>query len=131
MCNDRISFINLGRHRFHEHAAALNVSSSALYTALLADAEKQPPNWDLQGRQVNIWKKLGVTSDSIVRMPSLIPYQLGYIPSDVWEVGGTNTKQVSRTLEVSCFSSRCEWCRSKPISSMLSMTSPSHKSPRS
>ncbi|CAL1712499.1 unnamed protein product [Somion occarium] len=67
--------------KFHEHAAALNVSSSALYTALLADAEKQPPNWDLQGRQVNIWKKLG------------------YIPSDVWEVGGTNTKQVSRTLE--------------------------------
>ncbi|KAL4242836.1 Peptide-N(4)-(N-acetyl-beta-glucosaminyl)asparagine amidase [Abortiporus biennis] len=67
--------------KFHEHAAALNVSSSALYTALLADAETQSPNWDLQGRQANIWKTLG------------------YIPSDVWEPSGTNTKQVSRTLE--------------------------------
>ena len=45
--------------RFHEHAAALNVSVDALYAALLADAEDQPPNWDLQGRQANVWKELG------------------------------------------------------------------------
>ncbi len=32
-----------------------------LYNALLADAEDQPPNWDLQGRQANIWKMLGTT----------------------------------------------------------------------
>lgn len=56
---------------------------TSLYEALLADAEDQPPNWDLQGRQANIWKTLG------------------YIPSDVWEPSGTNTKQVSRTLEYS------------------------------
>ncbi|TDL18249.1 glycoside hydrolase family 92 protein [Rickenella mellea] len=67
--------------KFNEHAAALNVSATDLYTALLADAEVQPPNWDLQGRQANVWKSLG------------------YIPSDVWEPSGTNTKQVSRTLE--------------------------------
>ncbi|KIP07755.1 glycoside hydrolase family 92 protein [Phlebiopsis gigantea 11061_1 CR5-6] len=67
--------------KYHEHLDALNVSANALYEALLADAEVQPPNWDLQGRQVNIWK------------------QLGYIPSDVWEPSGTNTKQVSRALE--------------------------------
>ncbi|KAI0085290.1 family 92 glycosyl hydrolase, partial [Irpex rosettiformis] len=67
--------------KFHEHLSALNVSSDDLYTALLADAELQPPNWDLQGRQADVWKTLG------------------YIPSDVWEPSGTNTKQVSRALE--------------------------------
>ncbi|KAH9903165.1 glycoside hydrolase family 92 protein [Cubamyces lactineus] len=67
--------------KFHEHAQELSVDPDALYQALLADAELQPPNWDLQGRQVNIWKSLG------------------YIPSDVWERSGTNSKQVSRTLE--------------------------------
>ncbi|KAI0365413.1 glycoside hydrolase family 92 protein [Pilatotrama ljubarskyi] len=67
--------------KFHEHASDLSVPADALYQALLADAELQPPNWDLQGRQVNIWKTLG------------------YIPSDVWERSGTNSKQVSRTLE--------------------------------
>ena len=45
--------------RYHEHLDALNVSASALYEALIADAEVQPPNWDLQGRQVNIWKQIG------------------------------------------------------------------------
>ncbi|GJE96620.1 glycoside hydrolase family 92 protein [Phanerochaete sordida] len=67
--------------KYHEHLDVLNVSAPALYSALVADAEVQPPNWDLQGRQANIWKSLG------------------YIPSDIWEPSGTNTKQVSRTLE--------------------------------
>ncbi|KAI0081607.1 glycoside hydrolase family 92 protein [Panus rudis PR-1116 ss-1] len=67
--------------KFADKAASLDVSADALYNALIPDAEDQPPNWDLQGRQVNIWKSLG------------------YIPSDVFESGGTNTRQVSRTLE--------------------------------
>ncbi|KAI9068181.1 glycoside hydrolase family 92 protein [Trametes sanguinea] len=67
--------------KFHDHATDLSVPADALYQALLADAELQPPNWDLQGRQANIWKSQG------------------YIPSDVWERSGTNSKQVSRTLE--------------------------------
>ncbi|KAH9835013.1 glycoside hydrolase family 92 protein [Rhodofomes roseus] len=67
--------------KYYEQATELNVSSTDLYSALLADAEVQPPNWNLVGRQVNIWKSLG------------------YIPSDVWEPSGTNTKQVSRTIE--------------------------------
>ncbi|THH06986.1 hypothetical protein EW145_g3696 [Phellinidium pouzarii] len=67
--------------KFHEQAEALNISAADLYNALLADAEDQPPNWDLQGRQANIWKILG------------------YIPDDIFETSGTNTKQVSRTLE--------------------------------
>ncbi|KAF9483277.1 glycoside hydrolase family 92 protein [Pholiota conissans] len=67
--------------KFHQQAQALNVSPTDLYNALLADAELQSPNWNLQGRQANIWK------------------QLGYIPQDMFDAGGANTKQVSRTLE--------------------------------
>ena len=59
----------------------MDVDPEALYNALLADAEHQPPDWNLQGRQVNIWKSLG------------------YVPQDLIEPGGANTKQVSRTLE--------------------------------
>ena len=67
--------------KYAEHVAELNVSADALYAALLADAEDQPPDWNLQGRQVNVWKSTG------------------YIPQDLIEPGGANTKQVSRTLE--------------------------------
>ncbi|KAJ3768583.1 glycoside hydrolase family 92 protein [Lentinula raphanica] len=67
--------------KFSNQAAALNVSADDLYTALLADAELQPPNWNLQGRQADAWK------------------QFNYIPQDMFDAGGANTKQVSRTLE--------------------------------
>ncbi|KAH7921949.1 glycoside hydrolase family 92 protein [Leucogyrophana mollusca] len=67
--------------KFHEHAAALNVSADDLYTALLVDAEDQPDDWDLQGRQTDAWK------------------QYNFIPSDIYAAGGAATKQVSRTLE--------------------------------
>ena len=68
--------------RFKEHADALSVPADALYNALLADAELEPSNWDLQGRQASTWKTVG------------------YIPQDLFERNGTNSKQVSRTLEV-------------------------------
>ncbi|KAG6844803.1 hypothetical protein H0H87_003629 [Tephrocybe sp. NHM501043] len=66
---------------FHDHAAALNVSADDLYTGLLRDAEDEPPNWNLQGRQATAWK------------------QFNYIPQDMFAPGGANTKQASRTLE--------------------------------
>ncbi|KAG6810816.1 hypothetical protein H0H92_010206 [Tricholoma furcatifolium] len=67
--------------KFHQQAAALNVSADDLYNALLADAEDQPANWNLQGRQADAWK------------------QFNYIPQDMFSPGGANTKQASRTLE--------------------------------
>ncbi|KAJ7135659.1 glycoside hydrolase family 92 protein [Mycena epipterygia] len=51
-------------------------SANDLYTALLADAEDQPVNWNLQGRQADVWKE-----------------------KDTTYPGGANTKQVSRALE--------------------------------
>ncbi|KAF9243817.1 glycoside hydrolase family 92 protein [Melanogaster broomeanus] len=67
--------------KFHDYAPILDVSADDLYAALIADAENQPPNWDLQGRQTSVWK------------------QYGFIPSDIYASGGTATRQVSRTLE--------------------------------
>ncbi|CAA7263424.1 unnamed protein product [Cyclocybe aegerita] len=67
--------------KFQKQAETLQVSATDLYDALLADAELQPPNWNLQGRQADLWK------------------ELGYIPHDMFFAGGANTKQVSRTLE--------------------------------
>lgn len=69
--------------KFHEQAQALGVSADDLYTALLADAEKQPSSWAFQGRQANVYN------------------QFGYLPWDVVENGFAelNTRHVSRTLE--------------------------------
>lgn len=44
--------------RYHEQAAALNVSGSDLYNALITDSESEPGDWNLQGRQVNAWVEL-------------------------------------------------------------------------
>lgn len=45
--------------RFPSQASSLGVDPEGLYNALLADAENLPPNWDLQGRQVDAWIKYG------------------------------------------------------------------------
>ncbi|KAJ7051298.1 glycoside hydrolase family 92 protein [Mycena amicta] len=70
-----------GKPQYSKQAASLGVSAKDLYNALLADAENTPPNWNLQGRQADVWK------------------EKGYIPSDTTYPGGANTKQVSRALE--------------------------------
>ncbi|KAI0260073.1 glycoside hydrolase family 92 protein [Gloeopeniophorella convolvens] len=67
--------------KYAKHVSSLNVSADALYAALVADAETLPPDWDLQGRQVDAW------------------HQFGYIPQDLVEPGGTPSKVVSRALE--------------------------------
>ncbi|KAI5894878.1 uncharacterized protein SCHCODRAFT_02495315 [Schizophyllum commune H4-8] len=67
--------------KLQDHVAALDVSADDLYTALLADAEEQPPNWNVQGREANAWK------------------EYNYIPQFFFNPGGANTKWVSRTLE--------------------------------
>jgi len=91
--------------RFNKQAAALDVSATDLYNALLADAELQPPNWNLQGRQANLWKQLGksIYIFIICRPRSQSILSQGYIPQDMFDAGGANTKQVSRTAEVCLF----------------------------
>jgi hypothetical protein len=88
--------------RYHDQASALNVSATDLYNALLANAEKQPPNWNLQGRQANAWKAHSKPQISPLGFDVVLINLtfVDYIPKDSTDGGGTNTKQVSRTLEV-------------------------------
>ncbi|KAK7458786.1 hypothetical protein VKT23_009791 [Stygiomarasmius scandens] len=67
--------------KFQNLAGELEVSPDDLYAALVADAENTPKNWNIQGRQADVWK------------------EKGYIPSDTTYRGGSNTKQVSRSIE--------------------------------
>jgi hypothetical protein len=41
---------------YHNEAKDLNVDMDTLYAALLADAENEPPEWDIQGRQAGVYK---------------------------------------------------------------------------
>ncbi|KAF5368241.1 hypothetical protein D9757_011215 [Collybiopsis confluens] len=67
---------------YHEYAGALNVSVSDLYSALVTDSESEPNDWDLQGRQADIW------------------VEFNYIPDELFlDFQGTPTRQVSRSLE--------------------------------
>src|SRR6266404_5686676 len=67
---------NLKGARFQQQAASLNVSAESLYAALVADAENLPPSMDVQGRQVDVWKKyraprfVGLTPLLSTRFPS-------------------------------------------------------------
>ncbi|KAN0133100.1 Glycosyl hydrolase family 92 domain containing protein [Lactarius tabidus] len=69
--------------KFQNRATSLNVSTESLYAALVADAENLPPNFNLQGRQVDAWK------------------QYHYLPIDSRSTaaGSANTRVVSRALE--------------------------------
>lgn len=41
---------------YHNEAAELGVSLDDLYSALVTDAEVNPPEWNIHGRQVNVYK---------------------------------------------------------------------------
>ncbi|CAE7130362.1 unnamed protein product [Rhizoctonia solani] len=67
--------------RWGSRSSELGVSVDDLYSALVTNAEDQPENWNLQGRQTEVWK------------------EYGYVPADIWEPSGANTKQASRSVE--------------------------------
>ena len=74
-----------------------------LYSALVVDAEQTAQDWDLQGRTADAWKKYGTQMDfffMIHWVPALKVLGTGYLPHDLDETGGSNTRQVSRSLEV-------------------------------
>lgn len=41
---------------YHNEAAELGVNLDDLYSALMTDAEVNPPEWNIHGRQVNVYK---------------------------------------------------------------------------
>jgi hypothetical protein len=41
---------------YHNEAEALGINLDELYAAQIADAEVNPPEWNIQGRQSNVYK---------------------------------------------------------------------------
>ena len=67
------------RYRFPEYAAQLNVSMDDLYAALLADAEEESTEIDLQGRIALLWNQFGAHNDSEKFRTSSYPNQAIYL----------------------------------------------------
>ncbi|OBZ71008.1 hypothetical protein A0H81_09134 [Grifola frondosa] len=67
---------------YHNEAAALGIDLEELYAAMIADGDVNPPEWNIQGRQVNVYK------------------QYGYVPFAVLDTmsTGRQTREGSRTL---------------------------------
>lgn len=68
---------------YHNEAKKLGIDLDELYAALVTDGEVNPPEWNIEGRQVNVYK------------------QYGYVPFAVLDVSSTGrqTREGSRTLE--------------------------------
>lgn len=71
--------------KYHNEAQALGVDLDELYSALVTDAQVNPPEWNIEGRQVNVLK------------------EYGFIPANVLDTSSTGmqTREGSRTLEYS------------------------------
>ncbi|TFY63838.1 hypothetical protein EVG20_g6155 [Dentipellis fragilis] len=68
---------------YHDEAQKLGIDLNELYAAQVADAEVNPPEWNIEGRQVNVYK------------------QFGFVPFAVLDTmsTGEQTREGSRTLE--------------------------------
>ncbi|KAJ6629531.1 glycoside hydrolase family 92 protein [Mycena sp. CBHHK59/15] len=68
---------------YHNEAAALGIDLEELYSAAWTDAEVNPPEWNIQGRQSNVYN------------------EFGYVPFAVLDISSTGrqTREGSRTLE--------------------------------
>ncbi|KAH9484970.1 putative secreted glycosidase [Psilocybe cubensis] len=70
---------------YHNEATQLGIDLNELYAAMVTDAEVNPPEWNIEGRQSNVYN------------------QYGYVPFAVLDVSSTGrqTREGSRTLEYS------------------------------
>ncbi|KAI0072512.1 glycoside hydrolase family 92 protein [Panus rudis PR-1116 ss-1] len=68
---------------YHNEAKALGIDLNELYSAMLADGELNPPEWNIMGRQANVYKEFGFVPFSVLD------------PSST----GRQTREGSRTLE--------------------------------
>lgn len=87
---------------YHDEAAALGIDLEELYSAMLADAQNTPPNWDIQGRQAAVYK---CVFERVMRakIEYHVDSQYGYVPFSALDTSsvGRHTREGSRTLEVS------------------------------
>ncbi|KAL1694850.1 glycoside hydrolase family 92 protein [Schizophyllum commune] len=70
---------------YHTEASALGIDLDELYSSILTDGEVNPPEWNIYGRQSNVYK------------------EYGYVPYNVLDTAsvGRQTREASRTLEYS------------------------------
>ncbi|KIP11580.1 glycoside hydrolase family 92 protein [Phlebiopsis gigantea 11061_1 CR5-6] len=70
---------------YHDQAATLGIDLNDLFSAMLADGENTPANWDIEGREAGVYNKYG------------------YVPASAFETDsvGRQTREGSRTLEYS------------------------------
>ena len=89
---------------YHNEAQQLGIDLDELYSALITDGEVNPPEWNTEGRQVNVYEYVvnylyvpSSWSDQSGRSR-----QYGYVPFAVLDVSSTGrqTREGSRTLEV-------------------------------
>lgn len=90
---------------YHNEAAQLGVDIKELYSALKTDAELNPPEWNIHGRQVNVYKcaLMSIRNIAFVSDQKLcICREYGYVPYAVFDPSSTGrqTREASRTLEV-------------------------------
>lgn len=85
---------------YHNEAARLGIDLEELYAALLADGDLNPPEWNIQGRQVNVYKCVLFCRASALCLRIFRQYK--YVPFSVLDVSSTGrqTREGSRTLEV-------------------------------
>lgn len=87
---------------YHNEAAQLGIDLEELYQAQWTDGEVNPPEWNIEGRQVNVYK---YGCDCCYPGCDLTRpcRQFGYVPFAVLDVSSTGrqTREGSRTLEVS------------------------------
>ncbi len=86
---------------YHDEAAQLGIDLEELYSAMLADANNTPPNWDIEGREADAYKYVLITYQ-LATLTLCKLSQFGYVPFSalVTSSVGRQTREGSRTLEV-------------------------------
>lgn len=99
---------------YHNEAEKLGIDLNELYSAMLADGDLNPPEWDIQGREADMYKCVPIHLlifhwcysshyHSIwLFFVFVLERQYGYVPYGALELSSTGrqTREGSRTLEV-------------------------------
>jgi hypothetical protein len=69
---------------YHNEAARLGIDLNELYSALLADGELNPPEWNTMGRQVNVYKYVMSPVYDGLELTHLVSGHTDMFPSLYW-----------------------------------------------
>ena len=69
---------------YHNEASRLGIDLKELYSALVTDGEVNPPEWNTQSRQVNVYKSVAVSFDILRQMVNGVLGSTVTFPSPFW-----------------------------------------------